>query len=107
MKRGLHRRRWGAYVLRMAKPPKDPKERKALRAKMRGKIALTGSQRKDLVMVEARRLAESGAYSGFNQVQQAIARKDRETGLVLRLWATAADCDAIDKLCNLCRAHKR
>lgn len=51
------------------------------------------------LMVEARRLAESGAYSGFNQIQQKIARKYRETGLVLRLWATAADCDAINKLC--------
>lgn len=88
---------------------KETKERKALRVKMRGKAALlSGRQRKDLIMVEARKLAEGGGYNGFTHVQQAIARKDEDAGLTLRLWASISDRDAIDTICaKWLRGQKR
>lgn len=93
----------------MAKPPKEPKERKALRAKMRGKAALlTGRQRKELAMARARKMAAGGGYSGFTHVMQTIARDDDDAGITLRLWASVSDRDAIDIICaKWLRAQKR
>ena len=92
----------------MAKAPNETKERKALRVKMRGKVALTGRQRKDLAMVKARELAERGGYSSFNHVVQTIASRDEDAAVTLRLWAAASDRDAIDTICaKWLRAQKR
>lgn len=85
----------------MAKAPKNPKERDALAAKMRGKaLMLTGRQRKDLVMVKAREMAARGGYTGFTHLVAAMAMHDEDAADTLRIWAGGNDITSIDMLCE-------
>ncbi len=88
----------------MAKTPKTTKttkERDALAAKMRGKmLMLTGRQRKDLAMVKARKMADSGGYTSFKHVVEQMAATDDDAADTLRIWASGNDIFAIDLICE-------
>jgi hypothetical protein len=62
----------------------------------------TGRAGKDELMPKARAVATSGACSGWIQVLNALEALGIDTAL-LRIWATVADKDEIDRLCRRAR----
>lgn len=65
---------------------------------------LSGRARKEALMVRAREVAAKGMCIGFSAV---LMQFDEDNRTVLKLYATAADRDEIDRICDRTRIKKR
>lgn len=63
-----------------------------------------GRARKDEITVAAREIADAGLSLNFKDV---LRNLDRDDAVTLQLWATAADRDEIDRLCDRAREPMR
>lgn len=72
-----------------------------MRPKRKKPPSLGGRARKDRIMVEARKVAKAGGCVSFKDV----AAKLGDDGKHLRIWASAADQDELERLCAAARVN--
>lgn len=62
---------------------------------------------KRVLMVRARKIARGGLCLGWNDVLYDVRREDEVGAFTLKLWATAAERDEIDRICGDAREARK